>query len=202
MKQSRYDRTNDGICDRSACHGVLTVTDRSAPYPAQINIIQNNLKTIGITLHVLLRERTIMYGWCNYPAAHVGLCAGPGWGKDYADAFTFGPALFWRQSIGPYACCNYALVGASRSLLRHFHYPVRRLPNVDGKMAQCASLTGSPRVRCWVAFDRKVMEDVVPWVPLLFDNNVDITSSRIAAYSFDQFGGLAALDRLAITPAA
>ena len=44
------------------------------------------------------------------------------------------------------------------------------------------------------------MEQVVPWVPYLFDNNVDITSTRIMNYSFDQFAGLAAWDQYAIAP--
>jgi len=44
------------------------------------------------------------------------------------------------------------------------------------------------------------MEDVVPWAPYLFDNNVDITSARIINYSFDQFAGLAAYDQYAISP--
>jgi hypothetical protein len=42
------------------------------------------------------------------------------------------------------------------------------------------------------------MEEVVPWVPYLFDNNVDVISTRIVNYSFDQFAGNAALDHMAI----
>ena len=42
------------------------------------------------------------------------------------------------------------------------------------------------------------MEEVVPWVPYLFDNSVDVTSARIENYSFDQFAGVAALDQFAI----
>jgi hypothetical protein len=42
------------------------------------------------------------------------------------------------------------------------------------------------------------MEDVAPWVPYLFDNSVTVTSSRVLDYTFDQFSGLPAVDRLAI----
>jgi hypothetical protein len=38
-------------------------------------------------------------------------------------------------------------------------------------------------------------------VPYLFDNNVVVTSSRIASWSFDQFAGLPALDRIAVAEA-
>ena len=44
------------------------------------------------------------------------------------------------------------------------------------------------------------MEEIVPQAPYLFDNNVDITSTRIINYSFDQFSGLAAYDQYAIAP--
>ena len=33
------------------------------------------------------------------------------------------------------------------------------------------------------------MEEVVPWVPYLFDTNVDIISENVEFYSFDQFAG-------------
>jgi hypothetical protein len=39
-------------------------------------------------------------------------------------------------------------------------------------------------------------------VPYLFDNNVVIVSNRVVSWSFDQFAGLPALDRLAIAPGA
>jgi len=39
----------------------------------------------------------------------------------------------------------------------------------------------------------------VPFVPYLFDNNVDIMSPNVTNYSFDQFAGLAAFDQLAVT---
>ena len=42
------------------------------------------------------------------------------------------------------------------------------------------------------------MENVVPWVPYLFDNNVDVFSTHIANYQFDQFAGLMALDQVAV----
>ena len=42
------------------------------------------------------------------------------------------------------------------------------------------------------------MEDVVPWVPCLFDNDVVVLSANVTNYSFDQFAGLPALDHIAI----
>ena len=41
------------------------------------------------------------------------------------------------------------------------------------------------------------MEEVVPWVPYLFDNDVDVISPSVTNYTFDQFAGVAALDQIA-----
>jgi hypothetical protein len=67
-------------------------------------------------------------------------------------------------------------------------------------MNECTNLTGDERVSCWADIDRLLMEDVVPFVPYLFDNNVDITSQRVVNYTFDQFAGLAAWDKMALDP--
>ena len=77
-------------------------------------------------------------------------------------------------------------------------YKVASVPSVDADMDKCAADTGNQRISCWAGVDKKLMEDVVPWVPYLFDNNVDIFSTRITNYQFDQFAGLMALDQLAI----
>jgi hypothetical protein len=43
-----------------------------------------------------------------------------------------------------------------------------------------------------------VMERVVPWVPVLVFRRVDLVSERVTGFSFDQFTGLPALDRVAV----
>ena len=42
------------------------------------------------------------------------------------------------------------------------------------------------------------MEEIVPMVPYLFDNSVDIISENVEFYSFDQFAGVAAFDSMAV----
>ena len=62
----------------------------------------------------------------------------------------------------------------------------------------CIPLTGDERVQCWADLDTYLMEEVVPWVPYLFDNNVVVLSAHVTNYSFDQFAGLPALDHIAV----
>jgi peptide/nickel transport system substrate-binding protein len=198
MAESAYDSDQDGVCDAPECKDILTVTDREDPYPEQSALLQQFLEPIGLTLDVKQLERGTMYNQCNDGNSHHALCAGPGWGKDYADGVTFGEPLFSSAGIFP-SCCNYSLVGATAKQLGDFGYDVTEIPSIDEKQEECSALEpGDERFQCWAELDQQLMEEVVPWVPYLFDNSVDIISDNIQNYSFDQFAGLAAFDSLAV----
>ncbi|MGH2806459.1 MAG: ABC transporter substrate-binding protein [Actinomycetota bacterium] len=199
MSQSKYDTDGDGVCDDPVCEDVLSVTDEADPYPDQAALITDNLEPLGITLDVKQFERTTMYDKCLDPSAHTAFCLAPGWGKDYADATTFAEPLFGAASLGPDACCNYSLVGASPEHLKKYDYEVTEVPGADEQISECEPLTGDERLQCWADFDTYLMEEVVPWVPYLFDNNVDIVSTNVVSYSFDQFAGSVAPDRIALS---
>jgi peptide/nickel transport system substrate-binding protein len=197
MKQSKYDTNQDGKCDASVCSKILTMTDNQDPYPKQAALLSQNLAPLGLTLDVKQLERTTMYNKCNDANSHTALCAGPAWGKDYADGYTFAGPLFDSSSNWP-SCCNYSLLGASAKDLTGWGYDITTMPSVDDKIAECSAATGGARFQCWADLDKNLMENVVPWVPYLFDNNVAITSSNVTHSSFDQFAGLTAFDQMAL----
>ena len=201
MAQSAYDSDGDGVCDAPECSNILAVTDEADPYPDQAALIQQNMEPLGLTFDVKSFERTTMYSKCNEPEAHVAICLAPGWGKDFPDGYTFADPLFGSAAIFP-SCCNYQLVGASPELLSKAGYDVTDVPSVDDQITEANAQTGDARFQAWADLDTTLMEQVVPWVPYLFDNNVDVYSERIVNYSFDQFSGLAAWDQLAIAPEA
>ena len=139
-----------------------------------------------------------MFNQCNDPNSHHALCAGPGWGKDYADGITFGEPLFASAGLWE-SCCNYSLVGASADQLKEWGYGVTEIPTVDEEVEVCSAMEpGDERFQCWAELDRHLMEEVVPWVPYLFDNTVDIISENVKFYSFDQFAGVSAFDSMAV----
>ena len=200
MARSKYDANGDGVCDDPVCGGVLTVVDEASPYPDQTALLQQTLEQLGITLEVKQFERTTMYSKCEDPNSQWALCPSVSWGKDYPDGFTFGPPLFGRDAIGPDACCNDTMVGITPDMLAERGYdPTIAVPSVEDRLDACIPATGQERLQCWADLDRYLMEDVVPWVPYLFDNNVVVTSTRVQGWSFDQFAGLPALDRLAVS---
>jgi peptide/nickel transport system substrate-binding protein len=198
MKQSAYDTNGDGKCDESPdCNDVLAITDEADPYPKQAALIEQNLEAIGITLDVKPFERGTMYAKCSDPSTHMGICLAPAWGKDYPDAYTFGVPLFDSSYLFP-SYGNLALLGADAAYLKKYDYTVTSVPSADDKIAECKAAAGDARITCWAELDKMLMEEIVPWVPYLFDNNIDVVSARITNYSFDQFAGLAAYDQMAI----
>jgi ABC-type transport system substrate-binding protein len=198
MRQSKYDSDGDGVCDDPVCENILTISDREDPYPGQTALLQENLQPLGMTLDVRELERGVMYNKCNDANSHHAICAAPGWIKDYPDGVTFGEPLFTSAGLWE-SCCNYSLTGATPEQLRGWGYDVTEVPSLDEDSEACAALEPGPeRFQCWADFDRKVMEEVVPWVPYLFDNSIDIISENVENYSFDQWGALAAFDEMAV----
>jgi peptide/nickel transport system substrate-binding protein len=190
MAESKYDTDQDGVCDAPECSGVVTATDEADPYPDQAALLEQNFGEIGIGLDVTTFERTTMYDKCNDPGAHVALCAGPGWFKDYSDATTFGEPLFGSAAIGPDSCCNYSLVGAPADVLREADYSVTEVPNLDDKATECDSLElGDERFQCWAEYDQQIMEEVVPWVPVNFARDVYVYGDRVQNFKYDQYSG-------------
>ena len=73
------------------------------------------------------------------------------------------------------------------------------MPSVDDKVDECSAAEGDARFQCWADLDKQLMEEVVPWVPYLFDNSVDIISPNVTNYSFDQFAGIADFGAMAVS---
>ncbi len=46
------------------------------------------------------------------------------------------------------------------------------------------------------------MEDVVPWVPYLYEANAQLISNRVGGFSFDESVAMPALDQVALKPSA
>jgi len=54
------------------------------------------------------------------------------------------------------------------------------------------------RTSCFVDLDKKIMTDVVPWVPFLWAQNVTTTAPSVTKYEFDQFAGYISLTQIAV----
>ncbi len=94
MKGSKYDTSNNGMCDAAACKNVLMLADAREVDTKMLPVITADAAKIGITFKV----RTIKgaYPTIQTPSKNIPIAERPGWGKDYADALTFFTAAVRR----------------------------------------------------------------------------------------------------------
>ena len=80
-------------------------------------------------------------------------------------------------------------------------YPPQTIPGVDSDVAACEKLAGDDpaRTTCWVNLDRKLMEQVVPWVPYLWSNNITILAPAVTRYVYDQSSSYISLTQIAVS---
>jgi peptide/nickel transport system substrate-binding protein len=198
MRLSRYDSNHDGICDAKACSNIYALTGDSPAEQGFIPSLEQNLKSIGITLsdHVLKDASTPL----GTPRLNIPFSTYPGWGKDYADPLTFFSPLFDGRTIYPQGNSNYSLVGLTPATAKRVGAKgsVTGVPSVDADLDRCSALVGSPRVGCYVALDKKLTTKIVPWVPYLWAQAHNVTSKNVTQWGFDQFGATTAYAHVAV----
>ncbi|MEX0832355.1 MAG: ABC transporter substrate-binding protein [Actinomycetota bacterium] len=194
MKLSKYDTDKDGVCDHESCEAILTVSDSADPVPKRMSVIEDNLEPLGLNLDIKAFTNATMYAKCEAPEEQVAICGAPSWAQDYPDASTFAEPLFSNVSTS-----NYGLVGFTPEQLKKAGYQVTEVPSVQEDIERCAVAAGDERLRCYVDFDKKLSEEVVPWVALRIADDVYITSSRVTNYHLDAFSDLPSLTELAVT---
>jgi peptide/nickel transport system substrate-binding protein len=198
MKGSKYDTNGDGKCDAAACKNVIMIADTRAVDKGMVPIIVADAAKIGITFKV--RSVTGAYNVINTPSKNIPISERPGWGKDYADASTFFDELFASSTILPAGNTNYSLVGLTPAIAKKIHASgtLTGIPSVDPQIEHCNTLTGNTRLACWAALDKTLMSTVVPWVPYLSAQNLNVISKNVTKWSYDQFSDQTAYAHVAV----
>lgn len=201
MALSRYDTDHAGVCDVAACRHIRVLADAGATDTARAAMeatVPAALADIGMMIDLRQLARDPFFTQLGGSASRTPMGIGWAFGKNYPNGGDFFSSMFAASSIGSANGLNYSLVGATAEQLRAWGYPVTSVPNVDDRIAQCVPLVGTGQTRCWTALDQYLVQEVVPVVPLLTVNYVQVIPSRIVGYSFDQYATLPALDRIAV----
>jgi peptide/nickel transport system substrate-binding protein len=198
MAQSRYDENGDGECDVPACRNVLALGLDVLTLPDIARRIEENLRSIGIELDLRLLEPGAVFDMVTDPRAKVGLSLSASLGRDILNPSTYLEGAFSGAFIDVPGGFNHPLLGATAEQLRGWGYRVTSVPSVDDRIRACRERVGSAQLQCWVALDQHLMENVVPWVPYISEIRVQVVPTRVAHFSYDQFGTLPALDHIAI----
>jgi peptide/nickel transport system substrate-binding protein len=202
IKQSRYDRDKDGRCDAVACRNLVFLSPNETPYTEVGPVITDGLAKVGITLKSRELAPGAVFTTFQTVANEIPLVAS-GWAKDYADPVTFAAPLFGGSSIIPVGNTNHALIGLTPAQAAKLKvaYPAGGVPSVDADIQRCQAISSTEadaRLACWIDLDKKLMEQVVPWVPLAWDVATVLTAPSLTRYVFDQASGEISLTQIAV----
>jgi peptide/nickel transport system substrate-binding protein len=200
MRLSRYDRDGDGLCDDRACDGVIALSTNVETPQAMEPVLAASLAKLGIELDI--RTQSDPFSVLTTVREGIPISALPSWGKDYPDPATF-MTLFDGDAIVPRGNVNFSLVGLTPARARQVGASgtVEGIPSVDADLRRCRPLTGRERVECFAELDRKLMEQVVPWVPYLDRMNIDVLGPAVTAWEYDQFSTITAYAHVAVDAA-
>ncbi|MGH2817869.1 MAG: ABC transporter substrate-binding protein [Actinomycetota bacterium] len=207
MRQSKYDSDGDGVCDSDVCENVLHLNRNSSPWTEMGPVIEDSLSKIGIALQT--RELADAYPPLQDVSRQIAIGSNAGWGKDYPDAYTFVGFLFDGRNILLTGNTNYSLVGLTPERAAEleqegdFQFPsdvdLGAIPSVDSDIDACRETEDDDeRLQCWADLDKKLMEEVVPWVPYLDATNIGVSSEAVVKYEFDQFSGEASYVHISV----
>ena len=201
MRLSKYDTDKDGRCDVDACKGLLHVSRNIAPWTAFNPIVTTGLAKLGIEVTTRELSTDAAYREIETAGKAVPIASNASVGKDFADPSQFA-VPFQGKTIFPTGNQNYSLVGLTPSRARELGlpYPTDGIPSVDSDIAACQAKRGDERTDCWIALDKTLMEEVVPWVPYLQAGAIEISGPALVNYVYDQNSGEMAFTHAAIDP--
>jgi peptide/nickel transport system substrate-binding protein len=196
MVFSRYDRNGDGRCDVRACRDVMLLNRRDQTNRAMEPYVRKALEELGIEVTIVRRRYPTDYIMLQDVGRDIPIAMIPGWRRDYGDGFAVMDWLFHSRHLRCFGNVNYSLVGADTRFGNRCDGSgnYEDLPNVDAQIERCTEmLSEEERRSCWHDLDRSLMEDVVPWVPYLWDNTVRVVGPAVTRYVFDGSTGEMAL---------
>jgi len=200
MRLSPYDPKHDGKCDVSACDGLIFMN--ISQFSGIDSVVQADLAEIGIQIVPRDLSVTTAFSALFTVKDRVAMSALGGGYADYTGTYSFAQPNFGSTAIsGPVSCCNYSLVGLTRSQAAKYGvpYPAGGIPSVDGLINTCEALSGTSRDLCWEKLDKTMMTSVVAWVPYVWGRNIVITSSDVTRYMMDMATSSISLTQIAVS---
>jgi peptide/nickel transport system substrate-binding protein len=204
MKQSKYDSNKDGVCDASACSNLVMINRNVTPWTDAEAVVVASLEKIGIKVKPRNLASSAAYTTIQTVKNMIPIALNAGWGKDYADAYTFAGPLFDSRGTTPTGNRNYALLGLTPDKARELgiKYPEgATIPSVDADIDNCQKIPNTEadqRNECYANLDKKLMEEAVPWVPYLWAKNITVTAPSVTKFEFDQFSGYLSYTQMAV----
>jgi peptide/nickel transport system substrate-binding protein len=143
---------------------ILMVGANVDPGKAQAEVAKAQLEKLGFKVRLRLVPQDAVYTeWCQVPAKNVGMCAGAGWFKDFADPQSMLEPVFKGSLITETGNINYSEL---------------KDPKIDKAMEEAALLEGDERLQAWADVDKMIVESAAA-IPFLWDNTTLIRSKDV-----------------------
>jgi len=138
--------------------------------PLQAQIVQYNLKQIGVNVNIKLLPRAQQFTTARNRDQATYDINWSGWGADYADPYDFINILLDGTTLGPTANNNDAYYNSAKF----------------NKLMQKASLLfGSSRQKAYDSLDKTMMAQDPPWAPMLNRTNRIFVSSHLQCFTYN-----------------
>jgi peptide/nickel transport system substrate-binding protein len=148
-------------------NAVLYTCDTS-PCPERAQVIQDNLKAIGINVTIKRFDRNIQFQKEGVKGEPFDI-ADEGWFADYAD---------------PYDFINILLDGSSIQKTGNVNFSYFTDPEWQQKMQDAAKLSGDERFSTYGQLDVDISKGPAPWASRSNSNQLDLFSSRVGGITF------------------
>lgn len=142
----------------------------SGPGPLQAQIVQFDLKQIGVNVSIKLLPRAQQFVTARNRSQATYDINWSAWGADYNDPFDFINILLDGRSIGPTANNNDAYYNN---------------PKFNAQMQRASLLFGAKRDAAYNALDQSMMGQDPPWVPILNRTNRLFVSKHISNFTYN-----------------
>ena len=142
--------------------------------PLQAQLIQYNLKQIGIDAEVKLLPRAQQFTNAGNPKTADFDLTIERWGADYAD---------------PYDWVNILLDGTQVTHPQHNNYAYFNVAKYNREMTAASLLTGPSRGAAYAALDGTMMRNDPPWAPLVNSNDRVFLSSKVGCLTINEAQG-------------
>jgi ABC-type oligopeptide transport system substrate-binding subunit len=142
--------------------------------PLQAQLIQYNLRQIGLDAEIRLLPRAQQFTNAGNPQTATFDMTVERWGSDYAD---------------PYDFVNILLDGSQVTNPQHNNYAYFNVAKYNRQMTAASLLTGSKRGAAYAALDGAIMRENPPWAPLVNSNDRVFMSSRVGCVTINEAHG-------------
>jgi ABC-type oligopeptide transport system substrate-binding subunit len=143
-------------------------TCNQSPCPERAQLVQQNLKAIGIDVAIKQWPRNVQFAKEGIKGEPFDI-ADEGWIADYPD---------------PYDFINKLLDGRTIQNSNNVNFSYFNDPAYNKKMDEAASLTGDARNRAYAELDADIAGNAAPLAAWSVPNNIDFFSSRVGCQLF------------------